>query len=73
MALRCREVINVDSSEGMGEEFRECAAEAGITNARLVQSDWLEVEGVQGDVIVTANVTYFVRDIVRFISKLEEA
>ena len=73
MALRCREVINVDSSAGMGEEFRECAAEAGITIARLIQSDWLEVEGVQGDVIVTANVTYFVRDIVRFISKLEEA
>ena len=73
MALRCREVINVDSSEGMGEEFRESAAEAGITNARFVQSDWLEVEELEGDVIVTANVTYFVRDIVGFVSKLEEA
>lgn len=73
MAFRCREVINVDSSEGMGEEFRESAAEAGITNARFVQSDWLEVEELQGDVIVTANVTYFVRDIVRFVSKLDGA
>ena len=38
-----------------------------------MQSDWLEIEELQGDVIVTANVTYFVRDIVGFVSKLEQA
>ena len=73
LALRCSEVINVDRSPGMGAEFTSSFADAGITNARLVQEDWLEVEGVEGDVVFTADVTYFVRDIVRFISKLEAA
>jgi len=70
MSLRCREVINVDPSGGMGDEFAESASEAGITNASFILSDWLDVEGVQGDVAHAAHVTYFVRDIERFIVKL---
>ena len=73
LALRCREVINVDRSPGMGAEFTASAAEAGIGNARLVQADWLDVQGVEGDVVFTADVTYFVRDIVRFVRKMEAA
>lgn len=73
LALRCRQVINVDGSPGMGEEFQASAAEAGITNARFIQSDWLDSDGVQGDVTLTANVTYFVRDIRGFIQRLEAA
>jgi hypothetical protein len=73
MALRCREVINVDRSPGMGAEFTASAAEAGIGNARLIQADWLDVRGVEGDVVFTADVTYFVRDIVRFVRKMEAA
>ena len=70
MALRCREVITVDASPGMGAEFTAAAAEAGISNARFVHANWLEAEGVQGDVALTSNVTYFVREIVPFIEKL---
>src|SRR5262245_32578095 len=73
LALRCREVITVDASPGMGAEFTAAAAEAGITNARFVHSNWLEAEGFQGDVALTSNVTYFVRDIVRFVEKLAAA
>ena len=73
LALRCREVITVDASPGMGAEFAATAAEAGISNARFIHANWLEAEGVQGDVALTANVTYFVRDIVRFIEKLVTA
>ena len=73
LALRCREVITVDASPGMGAEFAAVAAEAGITNARFIHANWLEAEGLQGDVALTANVTYFVRDIVRFIEKLATA
>ncbi len=51
----------------------ESAAEAGITNARSVRADWLEAEGIQGDVAITSNVTYFVRDIVRFVENLGAA
>ncbi len=73
MALRCREVINVDPSAGMGQEFEESAAEAGIVNATFVLSDWLDVDGVRGDVVHAAHVTYFVRDIERFVAKLQGA
>ena len=73
LALRCREVITVDASPGMGAEFAAAAAEAGIANARFIHANWLEAEGLQGDVALTANVTYFVRDIVRFIEKLATA
>ena len=50
LALRCREVINVDSSPAMKHAFEECAKEAGINNVRFVQSDWLDTEGIEGDV-----------------------
>ena len=77
MALRCREVINVDSSPGMGQEFLGSASEAGIASARFVQYDWLDPDGapyaVEGDVVHAANVTYFVRDIERFVRNLEAA
>jgi SAM-dependent methyltransferase len=73
LALRCREVITVDASPGMGAEFAAAAAEAGIANARFVHANWLETVGLQGDVALTANVTYFVRDIVRFIKQLATA
>jgi SAM-dependent methyltransferase len=73
MALRCREVITVDASPGMGAEFTAVAAEAGISNARFVHANWLEAVGFQGDVALTSNVTYFVREIVPFIEKLASA
>jgi SAM-dependent methyltransferase len=73
LALRCREVINVDASPAMLAAFEELATQAGIRNARAVQSDWLAAEGIQGDVTLAANVTYFVRDIVPFVRKLEAA
>src|SRR6266446_9776660 len=73
LALRCREVIVVDASPGMGAEFAAAAAEAGIANARFIHANWLEAEGLQGDVALTANVTYFVREIGRFIAHLTTA
>ena len=73
LARACGEVVNVEPSVGMGEQFTESAKEAGIANARLVTADWLDDHGVTGDVTVVCNVTYFVPDIVRFIDKLAAA
>jgi len=73
MALRCGQAICVDPSPGMGQEFQESAVEAGITNAKNVVSDWMDADGVEGDVVFAANVTYFVRDIDRFVRRLEAA
>src|SRR6266498_3684953 len=41
LALLCREVVNIEPSPGMGSEFEGSAKEAGIENARLVETDWL--------------------------------
>src|SRR4029434_7374601 len=58
IALRCREVLTVDASPGMGAEFTAVAAEAGISNARFVHANWLEAVGFQGDGALPAHVTY---------------
>jgi hypothetical protein len=73
LALRCREAIVVDASHNMEEAFRALVATAGIANARFVRSDWLTAEAIQGDLVLAANVTYFVRDIVPFMRKMEAA
>jgi hypothetical protein len=73
LALRCREAIVVDVSQDMEEAFQALVATAGISNARFVRSDWLAAEAIQGDITLAANVTYFVRDIVTFIRKMEAA
>jgi SAM-dependent methyltransferase len=72
LALRCREVVNVEPSAGMRAAFEDSAREAGITNARVVQAGW-PAAGVEGDVTLVFNVTYFVRDIVPFVEALVRA
>lgn len=71
LALRCREVLVVDPSPAMGAEFDDSRRRAGIANARRVQANWMAVDNVSGDVVFSADVTYFVRDIVPFVEKLE--
>ena len=60
MSLRCREVVCVDSSTGMGLEFDSLASGADIANARRIQAGWLEAPDVQGDITFGASVTFFV-------------
>jgi hypothetical protein len=45
--------------------------EAGITNARFVPAAWPLEDGITGDVLLTAHVTYFVRDIAPFVAALQ--
>ena len=73
LALRCREVLTVEPSPGMASEYSSLAEEAGISNARLLPVGWMEAEGVEGDVAITCDVTYFVRDIAPFIRRMEAA
>ena len=73
LALRCREVVTVEPSPAMAEEYAGSVRAAGITNARLLSGDWMEEDGVAGDVAVTCDVTYFVRDIVPFVQRMEAA
>ena len=71
LALRCRSITNVDPSASMGAAFLANAKAAGISNVRLVKGDWLGVDPPQGTVALVNHVTYFTRDIVPFIEKLE--
>ncbi|MEO6398870.1 MAG: class I SAM-dependent methyltransferase, partial [Tepidiformaceae bacterium] len=74
LALSCAGVVNVEPSAGMRTEFDASAAEAGITNARCIDADWPGgAQGIEGDLVLVANVTYFVRDIVPFVSALSAA
>ena len=73
LALRCRETVTVEPSAGMAAEYADLARQAGIANARLLPCGWLEADGVAGDVVLTCDVTYFVRDIVPFIEKMQAA
>ena len=75
LALKCRQVVNVEPSPGMAAEFESLAQEAGITNARLVPSYLPSPASpageTRGDISFSADVTYFVREIADFISQLE--
>ena len=71
LALRCREVVNVEPSAAMGAGFAFNATQAGIVNARVIEGDWLAVDPPAGTVALANHVAYLTRDIVPFIEKLE--
>ena len=73
LALQCREVLTVEPSAGMAAEYEGSRQEAGISNARLVPARWTDGHGIEGDVTLTCDVTYFVRDIVPFVEKMQSA
>ncbi len=71
-ALKCSEVLNVEPSAGMREQFHAAAAEAGITNARSIDASWPHgAHDLSVDVVITSNVTYFVRDILAFLEAMD--
>jgi hypothetical protein len=73
LALRCREVINIEPSAAMGAGFKANATQAGIVNARVIESDWSAVGSPVGTVALVNHVTYLTREIVPFIEKLQRA
>ena len=73
LALRCREVINVEPSLTMAIGFRTNAAGAGISNTRIIEGEWPNVDAPGASVALVNHVTYLTREIVPFIKKLEQA
>jgi hypothetical protein len=73
LALRCREVINVEPSPTMATGFRTNAAGAGISNTRIIEGEWPDADAPAGSVALVNHVTYMTREIVPFIKKLEQA
>ena len=72
LASRVREVVLVEPSDSMRGQFIQSRDEAGITNAR-VSPDWWMDSVETGDVAITSDVVYFVRDIVPFVAKLHNS
>lgn len=74
VALHCRELLNVEPSAAMRREFEASALEAGIQNARSIERGWpAAAADLEADVLMLANVTYMVRDIVPFVEALDAA
>jgi len=73
LALRCREVINIEPSPTMRMGFKKNAAGAKISNARIIEGEWPGVDAPVGSVALVNHVTYLTREIVPFIKKLEQA
>lgn len=73
LALRARELINADPSAAMLAAFERNAQQAGISNARAIHADWLDVDPPRGTLALVNHVTYLTREIVAFIQKLERA
>lgn len=73
LSFHCREVVVIDPSPAMGEAFVATVKDAGIGNARFVQSGWLEADAIEGDVSLVTHVTYFVPEITPFIDKLQRS
>ncbi len=72
LAGQVREVVLVEPSESMRGQFIASRDGAGITNARVSPDWWMESDET-GDVAVTSDVVYFVRDIVPFLAKLHNS
>lgn len=73
LALRCREVINIDPSDGMLAGFTANARQAGITNARTIRASWPTADAPSGTLALAIHVAYLTRDIVAFVRALELA
>ena len=72
LAGQVREVVLAEPSESMRGQFIQSRDEAGITNARVSPDWWLD-SAETGDVAITSDVVYFVRDIVPFLAKLHNS
>lgn len=71
LALKCRHVVAVEPSSSMGSVLLQQSTEFGIKNVSLVQARWEEAEVDPEDVVLCAHVLYVVRDIKRFVRKIE--
>ncbi|HZQ34521.1 MAG TPA: class I SAM-dependent methyltransferase [Dehalococcoidia bacterium] len=74
LALRVREVIAVEPSEGMIGVLREGMAEHGIANVRVEHRRWPEgAAGLAADVALIAHVGYDIAEIGPFLDAMEAA
>src|SRR5436190_19515882 len=72
IASMVRRLTAVEPSAGMRASFAEELERRGITNVDIVGDSWANARVEQHDVVMVANVLYFVREAVDFIEKLDQ-
>ena len=73
MALRARSLRNVEPARAMREQFAIAVDEYGITNAESIASAWPLHAPVRADLVLTVDVTYFIKEIEPFVRALHES
>jgi SAM-dependent methyltransferase len=73
IALRAKEVIALEPSDGMLAVLRESIAENDIHNVRLVQSRWPSENPPEADVCLISHVGYDIEDIGPFLDAMERS
>lgn len=73
LAARAESLLNVEPSAAMREQFRIAISEHQIDNASVLASGWPVQETVQADLVLTADVTYFINDIATFLQAMNDA
>ena len=73
LALRARSLINVEPSAGMLEQYAICVVEHDIDNASGLQETWPTAEPLEADLVVSADVTYFIAEIEPFLLAMDRA
>ena len=57
----------------MRAQFEICTAEHAIENARAVASRWPPAQPLEADLVISADVTYFIEDIEPFLAEIHRA
>ena len=73
LAVRARSLTNVEPSPSMRAQFEICVAEHAIENARAVASRWPPAQPLEADLVISADVTYFIEDIEPFLAEIHRA
>ena len=73
LALRAKSLRNIEPSAGMREQFRLLVWQHDIKNAEAIASAWPMREPISADLVVTADVTYFISEIEPFLRAMHEA
>ena len=71
LAVTCQRVNAVEPSPSMCAVLRETAAEYGIENVSVTESNWADASVESADVVLSSHVVYVIEDIEPFVRKME--
>lgn len=73
LVLRGKSLRNVEPSAAMREQFRHAVRQNQIENAVAIASTWPLNEPISADLVVTADVTYFISEIEPFLRAMHDS